>query len=127
MATATTQDNNAYEKTESTSERVFRKVKELFERGEPASRPVLAETLQLPMSSIDDSIKYLRSQGRIAIVVNGVYKPEDHMTVERAVSATIMPSGMFKLEIGDQVLELTMREARNVSAVTAGVALQFRG
>jgi hypothetical protein len=48
---------------------------------------------------------------------------------DRAVSATIVPESHepVTVEIGDAVLHLTYREARNLGSLLAGLGFQFRG
>lgn len=113
--------------TLSTADRVYNAIRDLREMGRGATRKQLAAMTGLPITTIDDRIKHLRSLGRIAIMVNGVYEPTEDPAVERAVSGTFLPNGRFKVEIGDVVLDISMREARNLNGITAGVGQQFRG
>ena len=57
-------------------------------------------------------------------VVNGVFELLDARE-DRAVSSTVTPNGLCKLEIGDVVLELSRREARSIVSVLGGFALLF--
>ena len=89
-----------------------------------ATRQVIALETGLKLSVVDDHVKTLRNDGVLRNVVNGVVEPVD-IQEDRSVSGTIVSGGRYKLEIGDLVMELTLREARAVAALTGGVALQF--
>lgn len=89
-----------------------------------ASRRAIVGVTGLSMSVVDDHVKNLKADGLIQLVIAGVYEPVDQMP-DRAVSGTIVPNGGYKLEIGDVVLNLTLREARNVGLLTSGLGLQF--
>jgi hypothetical protein len=58
-------------------------------------------------------------------VVPGIFEPIDQ-SVDRAISGTMVPNGRYKLEVGDQVLDLTLREARQIAVLTGGVLLLGR-
>lgn len=89
-----------------------------------ASRQVIASETSLKFSIVDDHVKRLKDDGLIRLVVNGVFEPVD-IEPDRAVSATFVPRGKVKLEIGETVLDLTMREARAVAMATGGILLVF--
>lgn len=112
--------------TESSTERIYQAIKDLQDRGRIATRQVLVTMTGLPMTIIDDRLKFLCSIGRVRRPVNGVFEADD-VGEERATSATVLPNGRVKLEIGEHVLELSPREFRNIGALGAGFTLQFRG
>lgn len=113
----------------STTEQVYRSIVEHRETGRVASRATLQEATSLPLTVIDDRIKHLKAVGRIRLAGNvaGIFEPTTDRNEDRAISATIMPNGKVKLEIGDSCIELSMREARHIGAAFGGFALQFRG
>ena len=41
------------------------------------------------------------------------------------MSVTYLNNGRVQLEVGDHVLDLSLREAKNIGAATAGTGLQF--
>ncbi len=112
-----------------TTELVLRAVRENREVGRISTRAVIAEMTCLPLTIVDDRVKHLKAVGliRLAGGVAGVFEPTEDRAEDRAVSATITPTGKVKVEIGDAIIELTMREARHLGALVGGIALQFRG
>lgn len=113
----------------STTELVYRSVVEHRETGRACSRQSLAQATSLPLTIVDDRVKFLKNVERIRLAggVPGIFEPTEDRSEDRAISTTIMPNGKVKLEIGDSVLELSMREARHLGAAFGGFALQFRG
>ncbi len=113
-----------------TTDMVYRSVCEHRELGKACSRASLQKTLNLPLTTIDDRIKYLRDIGQIRLAggnVAGLYEPTEDPLDDRAVTTTILRNGKVKLEVGDTLVEMTQREARHAGALLAGLALQFRG
>ncbi|MFV3090169.1 type IV toxin-antitoxin system AbiEi family antitoxin domain-containing protein [Pseudomonas sp. GW6] len=76
-------------------------------------------------TQIDDRLAYLENNGRIVRVQRGVYVPAEQHKPARHVSRSLLPDGTSVLEIGDQVLILSPREARMVGEAMAGAAQQF--
>lgn len=113
----------------SSTELVLRCIREHRAVGRACSRKAIAEATQLPLTVVDDRVKHLKNLGSIRLAggVPGIFEPTEDPAEDRAISATILPNGRVKLEIGDAVIDLSMREARNVGAAFAGFALQFRG
>jgi hypothetical protein len=109
----------------SNGERVFQTICDLHVVSRIASRQVISQMTGMKMAIVDDHIKSLRDKGKIRTVVNGIFEPIFPEVQGRAVSVTTTSDGKVKLEIGDQVLDLTMREARDVGASTAGFAILF--
>ena len=112
-----------------TTDLVMRAVLENREVGRISTRQVIAEMTNLPLTIVDDRVKYLKAVGKIRLAgnVSGVFEPCEDRLEDRPVYAGILANGRVKLEIGDHVLDLTQREARNAGALLAGLALQFRG
>ena len=107
------------------SETIFQTIVDLRGVNRVATRQVIAELTNLKMSIVDDHIKRMKDDGRIRMVVNGVFEPVEADKEDRAVSATFMPNGRVKLEIGDNVLDLSMREGRMAGLALGGIGLQF--
>jgi hypothetical protein len=99
---------------------VFQAISDLCNAGRQASRRAICDFTGLPMSIVDDHVKNLKDDGEIRLVVNGIFELVDK-TPDRAVSGTIVPNGGYKLEIGDIVLDLTLREARAIALLTGGL------
>lgn len=80
---------------------------------------------EMTKTQIDDRLAYLENNGRIVRVQRGVYVPAEQHKPARHVSRSLLPDGTSVLEIGDQVLILSPREARMVGEAMAGAAQQF--
>lgn len=85
-----------------------------------ARRDAVVQATGLPLGVVDEQLKKLRHDEKIRLVERGVYVPVPVQREDRAVSATAMPDGTFKLEIGDLVDELTPREARALGDLFGG-------
>lgn len=111
--------------TRTTRERIWEAIYDLHSQEQVATREVLAEVTGLTMSQVGDFIKVLVADGRIRRIRAGVFCPVEAMPPARAVSVTLVASGLTKLEVGDAILELTPREARMIGTALAGFAMQF--
>ena len=108
------------------SETIFQTIVDLRNANRVSTRQVIAEITGLKMSIVDDHIKRMKDDGRIRMVVNGVFEPIEAVREDRAVSATFMPDGLVvKLEIGDNVIDLSLREGRMAATALGGIGLQF--
>lgn len=110
----------AEDKPQSNRQVIYRAIADLCAANRQASRKAICDLTDLPMSIVDEHVKNLKVDGLIRAVVPGIFEIIDQ-TPDRAVSGTFVPNGRYKLEVGDQVLDLTMREARAVAIVTGGV------
>jgi len=90
-----------------------------------ASRAKIVELTQLKMTAVDEQIDRLKSDGLIRPLYNGVFEPVDQ-TEDRCVSTTALPFGRTKIEVGEEMLSLTPREAFALAKQLAGVLLAFR-
>jgi hypothetical protein len=104
--------------------KVFQAIFELCEAGKQASRRTICEASGLSMQIVDDHCRNLKTGGFIRLINNGMFAPVEQ-SADRPISGTILPSGRYKLEIGDQVMDLSLREARLVALLTGGVGMQF--
>lgn len=113
----------------STTDAVFQSIWEARERGQVASRSTIQAETRLPLTIVDDRIKHLKAVGKIRLAGNvpGIFEPCEDRGEDRAISHTILPNGRVKLEIGDNCIDVSMREAKNIGLSFAGFALQFRG
>lgn len=103
--------------------RVFECIRALHERGIEPTRDAIAERTGLPLTTVDDRIKVLRTEGLIS-AQKQCYRPLVKHAPARPVSATVLGDGMVKLDVGDAVLELTPAEAQAVGLVTQGFAME---
>ena len=99
---------------------ILKTIADLCAANRQASRKAICDLTDLPMSIVDEHVKNLKVDGLIRAVIPGIFEIIDQ-TPDRAVSGTFVPNGRYKLEIGDHVIDLTMREARAVAIVTGGV------
>lgn len=79
----------------------------------------------LTKTQIDDRLAYLENNGRIVRVQRGVFVPAEQHRPARSVYTSILPDGTTVLEVGEQKLILSPREARMVGQAMAGAAQQF--
>jgi hypothetical protein len=119
-------NNDANEKPKSNRLVVLQAIVDLCAANRQASRRAISDYTDLPMVIVDDHVKNLKDDELIRTVVPGIFEPVDQ-TADRAVSGTFLPNnGRYKLEIGDLVLDLTMREARAAAVLLGGVLLLGR-
>lgn len=97
---------------------------DLCEHNQAASRIRIVELTGLKMSTVDEQIDRLKTDGLIRALYAGVYEPIDQ-TEDRFVSTTSLPRGQMKLEVGDTVLTLTPRESFALAKQFAGVLFAF--
>lgn len=108
----------------STTALVLEAVQDLYNQEQIVTREALAELTGLKLSVIDDRLGTLADDGAILRVQRGVYVPAPRHPPARPMSKTVMPDGMVKIEIGDDVLTLTPREDRALANLMAGAAAQ---
>lgn len=108
----------------STTELVFDAVIELHALEQIVTREGLSEHLNLKLSIIDDKLKTLANDGLIARIQRGVYVPVTQYPPTRPISHTELPDGTVVLDIGDDVLKLTPREARTLAVMLGARAIQ---
>jgi hypothetical protein len=113
-------------RTPNVGQTIYSAIVDLCNVNRAASRQTLSEVTGLKLSIIDDHVKRMCGDGKIRRVVNGVFEPMNTRE-DRAVSITWLTNGECKLEVGDEVIELSQREARCVGSGLAGVALAFAG
>ena len=104
-----------------TTQLVFECIQDLHNREKPATREHLASRFGVAMMVVDHHIKQLLSSDRIVKVKSGVYTPAFVEPQSRAVSTTFLNNGFIKLEIGDDVLQLTPSESKRVAIAMAGL------
>lgn len=103
---------------------VLQAIIDLVGQNRVASRQAIVKETGLGMKSVDEAVRTLLQDELIRRPVNGVFEPVDQRP-DRAVSGTILPNGLYKLEIGDICLELTPRETRCIGELTFGKAMLF--
>lgn len=103
---------------------VLEAVEDLHNLEQIATRETLHEYTGLKLTTIDDRLKTLHQDGDIIRVQRGVYVPVVRHPPARHISQTILPDGMVVLEIGDDVMHLTPREARTLAMMVSALATQ---
>lgn len=104
-------------------ERVWAAIMELHNQGQIVTRQRVQELSKLSFHVVDGHITSLiERDGKLRRVMNGVFEPVVAYVETRAVSVTDMPEGMTKLEIGDEVIELTPTEVRMLAKRLQGDA-----
>lgn len=88
-----------------------------------ASRQQLVTLTGLKFTAVDDTIKRLKEDGKILSVVPGLFEPVPTTAPDRAISVTLMPQGMVKIEFADgPTIDATKHEARTLGKLLAGMA-----
>jgi hypothetical protein len=106
-------------------QRVYQAVVDIHNTGRAVTRSSVADRTGLKFSVVDDHIKSLKDDGKIRLVVNGVFEPAEMFAANRPVSKTVLADGTVKLEVGDEELTLTPGEAHVVGLALHGDAMQM--
>lgn len=109
----------------STTQQVMEAVEELHGAGQLVTRETLHRVTGLKMVVIDDRLKMLAADDKIARVERGVYIPVVQHPEARLVCKMVLPDGTVKIDIGDQVLTLTPKENRMLGELMAGAGQQY--
>lgn len=104
-----------------TAQLVFECIQDLHNHSKPATREHLASRFGVALMVVDHHIKQLLLSDRIVKIKSGVYAPAFVAHQSRAVSTTFLNNGYIKLEIGDDVLQLTPSESKKVAIAMAGL------
>ena len=104
------------------TQRILDAVCELHALEQVATRETVAELTGLKLSVVDDRLGALVDDDLLKRVLRGVYVPVEKHPPARPMSKLILPDGMVKLEIGDEVLTLTPKEDRALALLQAGAA-----
>lgn len=103
--------------------RVLSVCKTLTDADIAPTRDLIAEQTGLKLLAVDEAIKHLRKLGLLSREPQS-YKPIREYKENRIVSGSPLPSGEFKVELGDDVLTLTPKEARDLGLLLQGSALE---
>lgn len=102
-------------------------VHDLHAQEQVVTRETLRDATGLKLTTVDDRIAILIDDGLVHRKNRGVFVPAAQHPPARPISKTILPDGMVKIEIGDEVLMLTPREDRFLASLQVGPAIQFSG
>lgn len=111
--------------TKNSTDIVLDAVIDLHNQEQIVTRETLSSILDLKLAIIDDRLSYLIDTDRIKRVQRGVFVPVIRHPPARIVSKMILPDGTVKVEIGDDVITLTPREARYLGNLMAADAMQY--
>lgn len=95
-------------------------VNELHSLDHVATRQTIMELTGLKQSLVDDCLKYLCDEMMIRRLERGCYAPIKRYPKPRQIWQTVLDDGTVKIEIGDDVLTLTPKEARVMGMQLAG-------
>lgn len=104
---------------------IFDAVVDLHNNEQIVTRTTLAAILDMKIGIIDDRLSYLVDIEKIMRVERGVYIPVIQHPVSRIMSKMVLPDGTVKIEIGDEVLTLTPKEARTLGNLVVAEAMQY--
>jgi predicted transcriptional regulator len=104
---------------------VLNAVMELHQQGVPAVIESIQQLTGLHRERINESIKLLKEEELIYSAVRGVYVPAELYPAPRAVSLTMVPGGVSKLEIGDICVDVWPREIQAIRFLLAGTGAPY--
>ncbi|BEP34323.1 hypothetical protein GmRootV59_12970 [Variovorax sp. V59] len=108
-------------------ELVFQTILDLHNAGRIATRPVVVSMTGQSYSVVDDHVKRMLEDGRLRRVAPGVFEPVEEMPPAQAISLTVLPSGMAKLEVGDVCLDLNPADRRCIGNLFRGSSEELTG
>lgn len=106
----------------STTERVLEAVRELRALDQPATRETIQALTGLKLGIVDDRLRALANDGALRRLIRGVYEMANPWEPPRPIFFGLLSDGAVKLEVGDQVLDLTPQEARSIARGLGGLA-----
>lgn len=106
------------------AELVLEAAEELHSMEQAVTRETIRQHTGLKQGIIDDRLKHLAAEGMLIRTERGVYRPLPRHKPARPISHTELPDGTVVLDIGDEVLHLTPKEARTLGAMLGCRALQ---
>lgn len=106
---------------------ILNAIHDLVESQRTITRVAVASMSGLPYPTVDDHLDKLLEEGVVSRVLAGVFDYEPQRQPDRAVSVTLLPDAgrKVKIEVGDVCLDMTVREARMLGELTAGLMLRF--
>lgn len=108
----------------SSTQIVLDAVQDLHSQEQVVTREALQELTKLKLTIIDDRLKHLADEGMIHRLQRGVFVPVEQHPPARQISHTELPDGTVVLDVGDEVMHLTPREARTLATMLGARAIQ---
>jgi len=93
---------------------------DLYDAQRVITRQTICELTGFRMAIVDEHVEKLIDKGRLRRVANGVFEPIDVSPEARAISATVLPDGRTKLEVGDDMMMFTPHECRLAALLLGG-------
>lgn len=104
---------------------VLEAVIDLYNKEIPASRTTISQTTGIKQSTVDECLKALANDEYIYRLCNGIYAPVAQHPAARIVSKIVLQDGTVKIDIGDDVLTLTPKEARALGSLLLSEATEY--
>ncbi|ULJ66669.1 hypothetical protein [Wielerella bovis] len=114
-----------YKPRENTNEIIYSAALDLHQNNQVVTREALQKATGQTKTVIDDRLKVLTDDGLMRRVERGVYIPIFKHHAARVISKTILPDGSIRLDIGDDVLDLTPHEAMILGRNLMGEAMSL--
>lgn len=108
-------------------ELVFQTILDLHNAGRIATRSIVKEMTGQSYSVVDDHVKRMLEDGRLRRCAPGVFEPVEELPPAQAISLTMLPNGMAKLEVGDVCLDLNPADCRRIGSLFRGSAEEQAG
>lgn len=108
-----------------TGQIIWGAMEDMRSQGQVITRTVLAEVTGFKMTIVDDHLTRLVDQGRLRRPLAGVFEIVEQHPEPRAVSITMLPGGLSKLEIGELCADLYPQERRMLASLLVGDAVQY--
>ena len=106
---------------------VLEAAQSLADLDQKVTRESLQAATGLSLHIVDERIRVLINDDRLLRLGRGKYAPAVKFHETRSISKTVLPSGLVKYEIGDQLLELSPQEDRNLAELNAGALVKLIG
>ncbi|WP_353233353.1 hypothetical protein [Diaphorobacter ruginosibacter] len=107
-----------------TSHIIWGAILEMRALGLAISRQRLGELTGLTYTKIDDHVSRWIEEGYLTRVVDGVYEVSESVHEPRAISVTVLPGGLSKIEVGEFCVDLYPHERRTLANMLLGDAVQ---
>ena len=110
------------------SQMVLDAARDLAAQEQEVTREALQIATGLPMHIVDERIRVLINiEGTLVRLERGKYAPAEKFHETRPMSRTILPGGIVKYEVGDQILNLSPQEDRTLADLSAGALVKLIG
>lgn len=112
-------------KEKSSRETIWDTICDLHSKGQVASRTLLVDLTGLKFGVVDDHCSAMIEDMELLRIAPGVFEPMPQYRQAEAVSTTMLPNNILKVEIGDKVMDLVPKEYRALGQLMAGYGMEF--